>query len=486
MIDRLLLLGLCLLLGELSAPAQSFRYVVDDADGTPPAVHAERRERLLRTMQPSDVAVVMSADVRNRQNDVDYEYRQNSNLLYLTGFPHPHAVLVLCASGIPIGSGTHREVLFVKPRNAEREQWSGVMAGPEEAMSVFGIDTAAALSELVPTLERLLADERGQDAEAVSRTLYVDSWPTKKLDMPLLGRNFYLDTETKRDLREHFPNIDIRTPIPGLSAMREIKDTTELRLMRKAINITMAGHRTAMQGCEAGMSEYQIEALMEYAFRYLGAEDVGYPSIVGSSYNACILHYTTNRREMSTGDLILADCGAEYHGYTADVTRTFPMDGEFTEDQRTIYRVVLEAQDSGIAACTAGAPFSRPHLAAQRVIARRLAELGIIDHADSADQVKRYFMHGTSHYLGLDVHDAGTRGPLQPNTVITVEPGIYIPEGSPCDPRWWNIGVRIEDDILVTSGAPENLSGALARTAEAVEALMREPLPARPQSIRDE
>ncbi|MCU0330654.1 MAG: M24 family metallopeptidase, partial [Candidatus Kapabacteria bacterium] len=168
-------------------------------------------------------------------------------------------------------------------------------------------------------------------------------------------------------------------------------------------------------------------------------------------------------------DLILADCGAEYHGYTADITRTWPVRGTFTKEQREIYSIVLEAQDSGIAACRAGAAFSAPHMAAQAVIAKRLQELGIIS---SERDVRRYFMHGTSHYLGLDVHDAGTLGPLQPNTVLTVEPGIYIAAGSPCDPKWWNIGIRIEDDILVTSKGPVNLSAALPRAASDIEAMV--------------
>ena len=484
--SRAILTVAMVLLSTAFAHSQTFKYVIDDLDRIPPSVHAERRDHLVASMDAASVAIVMAAEVRNRQNDVDYEYRQNSNLLYLTGFPHPNAVLVLAPSGIPIGSGTHTEVLFVKDRDASREQWSGVTAGPEEAMQFYGIDTAVSMEELVPVMDILFGDERGEGGSVKPPTLYLDGWPTKKASMPILGRNLYVDTQTKRALREKYPGLKIKSAIPQLNAMREIKDTAELRLMRRAIDITMEGHRTAMRGAEEGMSEYQIEALMEYAFRYLGAEDVGYPSIVGSSYNACILHYTTNRREMNTGDLILADCGAEYHGYTADVTRTFPLDGAFTDEQKIIYRIVLEAQDSGIAASVSGAPFRAPHKAALSVVARRLAEIGVISDADDDDQVKQYFMHGTSHYLGLDVHDAGTRGPLKPNTVITVEPGIYIPEGSPCDEKWWNIGVRIEDDILVTEGAPENLSGALPRTVEGIEALMREPLPARPKSIRDE
>ncbi len=461
---------------SLPAFAQTFRYEVFDSDHILPDVHAQRRARVLASLPPGSVAVVQAADVRNRQNDVDYEYRQNSNLLYLTGYPHPGAVLVLCADGIAVGDTTVTEVLFVPERNQSSEQWTGVTAGPQEAMAVYGLQMARPTTALVPTLDRLFADERGQDGSPSPqpRRLYLDGWPTKSIALPLLGRNMYIDTEVKRALRERYGNLSITPKLAVLDTLREVKDTAELRLLRKAVAITIDGHRRAMQAAKPGMKEYQIEAFMEFGFKHGGAEDVGYPSIVGSSYNACILHYTTNRRAMTTGDLILADCGAEYHGYTADITRTFPLSGTFTDDQRAIYAIVLEAQDSGIAACTVGAAFRAPHEAAARVIGRGLAALGIISDAEDPAQIRAYFMHGTSHYLGLDVHDAGTRGPLRENTVLTVEPGIYIAEGSPCDPRWWNIGVRIEDDILVTATGPENLSASLERTSEDIELLMNQ------------
>jgi Xaa-Pro aminopeptidase len=300
-------------------------------------------------------------------------------------------------------------------------------------------------------------------------TLYLDKWPTSRLSMNLLGKNLYLDKEIRKGLTDRFAGLEVKSGIDALTYMREVKDTSELRLMRKAIDITVKGHSHAMARARSGMKEFEIEALIEFGFKSLGAEDVGYPSIVGSGYNSCILHYSTNRRKTLAGDMILADCGAEYHGYTADVTRTFPLGGRFSPDQRIIYDVVLEAQDSGIAACRAGAAFKASHIAATRVIQRRLKELNIISDSTEA---KKYFMHGTSHYLGLDVHDVGMKGPLRPNTVITVEPGIYIPSGSPCDKRWWNIGVRIEDDVLVTNGDPDVLSRDLPRAAEDIERMV--------------
>jgi Xaa-Pro aminopeptidase len=216
------------------------------------------------------------------------------------------------------------------------------------------------------------------------------------------------------------------------------------------------------------MTEYQVQALGEYEFKKFGAESPGYTSICGSRENSTILHYNSNRRIMNDSDLILLDMGAEYHGYSSDVTRTIPVNGKFTSDQRLIYELVLKAQNAGIKACIAGNEFNSAHKAAVEVLAEGLVKLGIIK--DPADYSK-YYMTGTSHYLGLDVHDVGTRGPLKPGTVITVEPGIYIEENSDCDPKWWNIGIRIEDDILITDKGPVNLSEAAPRNVEEIQNL---------------
>jgi Xaa-Pro aminopeptidase len=212
-----------------------------------------------------------------------------------------------------------------------------------------------------------------------------------------------------------------------------------------------------------------VEAKGEYTFHYHGAEDIGYPSICGSAENGCVLHYEKNRRPLSPGDLILLDMGAEYHGYTADITRTLPVSGGFTAEQRAVYDIVLRAQEAGIRACKTGNAFREPHNAAYREVAAGLLELGLIT---TEKQAKQYFPHSTSHYLGLDVHDPGSYGVLEANQVITVEPGIYIPPGSPCDKKWWNIGIRIEDDILITPDGPENLSGKLPRDPEVIEKLI--------------
>ena len=241
--------------------------------------------------------------------------------------------------------------------------------------------------------------------------------------------------------------------------------------MRKAIDITCEAQNELMRKLEPEMTEYQTEAIVEFVFKMNGAEHEGFPSIQGGGPHSCVLHYVTNRRTLGSGDLLVSDIGAEYHGYTADVTRTLPANGRFTPDQRKIYDLVLAAQEAGIREVRAGNQFRAAHNAATTVISKGLKELGIIQ--DEGD-VRRYFMHGTSHYLGLDVHDAGSYGPFATGNVITDEPVFFIAKDSPCDPRWWEIGVRIEDDILVTDGDPINLSTGSPRKAEEIEAVMGE------------
>lgn len=437
-------------------------YTAHDSDGIPPEVYRQRRARVLAAHTERAAILLLSADPRNRQNDVDYEYRQNSNLLYLTGCTEPRCALLLLPGGFQWNGSRVDELLFIPRRNPEREIWTGIRMGPEDAERLLGIRPTLEYASLPVVLDSVL---RTRD------TLYIASGlPTPSVQLPIFGTRVDIEQVLRDSLQHRNGRLVVRTSLRLLAAMREIKDEHELRLLGKAIEITVDAFNATLRAAKPGMKEYELEALMEYHFRRAGAEDVGYPSIVGSGYNSCILHYQTNRRTTQIGDLVLADCGAEYHGYTADITRTFPISGRFSAEQRTLYLLVLEAQDSAIAQARVGAPFRATHRAAESVIARGLMELGIIR---SPAEVRRYFMHGTSHYLGLDVHDAGTYGPLQAGTVITVEPGIYIPPGSPCDERWWNIGIRIEDDILVTEQGPVNLSATLARHPDEIEALMR-------------
>ncbi len=459
--NRILLLWFVVCAGISSAQVL-LPYQLDDTDPIPADVYRARRERLLNAHTNRAAILLLSADTRNRQNDVDYEYRQNSNLLYLTGCTEPRCALLLLPGGTEQNGSPLDEMFFIPPRHPEREVWSGVRMGPDEARRFLGFRTVFEYSALRAALDSVLLSRD---------TLYIASGlPTPTVLLPIIGTQLSLEQILRDSLQRRHPNLVVRTSLPALRAMREVKDEHELRLLQKAIDITLDAFEATLRQAKPGMNEYELEAMMEFHFRRAGAEDVGYPSIVGSGYNSCILHYQKNRRTTRQGDLVLADCGAEYHGYTADITRTFPISGRFSPEQRTLYLLVLEAQDSAIAAAVAGAPFRATHRAAESVIARGLIKLGIIE---SPSDVRRYFMHGTSHYLGLDVHDAGTYGPLKPGTVITVEPGLYIPPGSPCPERWWNIGIRIEDDVLITERGPVNLSARLARHPDDIEALMQ-------------
>ena len=259
-----------------------------------------------------------------------------------------------------------------------------------------------------------------------------------------------------------------------MNKLRETKTKEELVLLKKAIEISAVGQIEIMKAMHPNMSESEIQGVHEYVYKKYGAEYEGYPSIVGGGNNGCILHYIENNKTQVGNDLVLMDLGAEYHGYTADVTRTVPANGKFTKEQKLIYDIVYDAQEAGIKASVIDAPFQAPGKAASEVVTDGLLKLGIIKEAKD---VRIYFPHGTSHFLGLDVHDKGTYGIFKENTVITVEPGIYIPKGSDCDKKWWGIAVRIEDDILITKDGPVNLSAMAPRKAEAIEAMMLQKSP---------
>lgn len=438
--------------------------LVDDANGVydndllSPEFHQGRREALRAKLPKGGVAVFLAAPVRNRSNDVDYEYHQDPNFYYLTGLREPDALLFVFKEPRTIAGETATELLVVRDRDPRNEIWNGKTTGAEEARTLLGLKTTMGATRfknttLAWTAADVLYDHRVETPQ---------DDPHSSTDLADLLEHFEANAPKAT---ENGP-ADIRR---WMAELRELKTAEELVLMRKAIDITCEAQKELMRRLEPDMTEYQTEAIVEYVFKMNGAEHEGFPSIQGGGPHSCVLHYTTNRRTLAEGDLLVSDIGAEYHGYTADVTRTLPATGKFTPDQRAIYDLVLAAQDAGIAEVRAGKPFRAPHNAAWNVIVKGMKDLGIIK---GEDELKRYFMHGTSHYLGLDVHDAGTYGDLKAGSVITVEPGIYIAKDSPCDPRWWGIGVRIEDDILVTEGDPINLSASAPRKAVEVEALM--------------
>jgi Xaa-Pro aminopeptidase len=489
--------------------------------------HRGRRDIVRQILPDNAVAFVFGAATRNRSNDVSHEYRQSSNFLYLTGSEEPGSVLLIAPGGIRVDGRTVREVLFVPPRDPSEEVWTGRRFGTERAMSELGMELAVESTRfeeiVVPILEDETkqihhveipdAPESGSELErqlevflehvtplvwqpqnaggaALLRSLGESRAVFRAMKGVPMSPNSFADP-TARALAEAFTAADSneewarrRTELLAgrsegtllsltLTEARMTKREEEMALLQRAIDITVEAHREVMRQVEPGWTEYQIEALVEYTFKRNGAEQPGFPSIVGSGENSTILHYETNRRTTEPDDVVVIDVGAEYHGYTADVTRTIPLAGRYTPEQRAIYEIVYAAQEAGIQASRAHADFRAPHNAAAQVLAEGLARLGLISSPNDMGGLRRFFMHGTSHYLGLDVHDVGTYGPLTPGTVITVEPGIYIAAADDIDPKWWNIGVRIEDDVLVTEGDPVILSAGAPRQIDEVEALMR-------------
>lgn len=433
-----------------------------DQDLLPKSFHEGRRNALRELMPEGSIAVIFSNPIRNRSNDVDYEFHQDPNFYYLSGFREPNAMLLIFKDETVIDSIKTNEIIYIPEKDAEKEVWTGRQLGTQAAMEKLGIKLAKKNTNFT---------DKNFDFSVFSEVLYINPADdirddkNDKGDLYNLVKTFRnrIDSDKVKSNKIKLKNF--------LDQLREIKQPEELALIQKAIDITCDAQIELMKSLTPEMTEYQTEALVEYIFKKEGAEHPGFPSIMGSGENSCILHYTSNRKPLLKNDLLVSDIGAEYHGYTADVTRTIPVNGKFNEEQKIIYNLVLQAQEAGIEACKAGNKFWDPHTAATKVISEGLLKLGIIKNTF---QVNKYFTHGTSHYLGLDVHDAGTYGPLKENSIITVEPGIYIPEGSDCDKKWWNIGVRIEDDILITSGKPVILSAKAPRKTEDIEQLMKE------------
>ncbi len=420
----------------------------------------ERRERVLAAIRPG-VLVVPSAPLAIRNNDVEHEYRQDSDFFYLTGFDEPESVLVLNASS------EQPYTLFVRPRDPEREVWDGARAGVEGAVSEFGADAAFPIADLALKLPDVI-----QNTE---RLFY------------RLGKNRAFDDTVLAALDRVRSRARLGVTCPGaivdpasvVHESRLKKSELEISAMQRAVDITRDAHVEAMAKTSPGMFEYEVEAILRGIFRRFGSERPAYSPIVGSGPNATVLHYHKNDRRMQAGDLLLIDAGCEFDYYAADVTRTFPVSGTFTPAQRKIYQLVLDAQLASIELTRVGRTFDEVHAASVEVITRGLVELGIIegpvDIAISELRYKPYFMHKTSHYLGMDVHDVGAYfisgkpRPLEAGMVITVEPGIYIAHNAPVADEYRGIGVRIEDDVLVTADRPLVLSQAIPKRVDEIE-----------------
>ena len=449
--------------------------------------HKERREALRSKMPNNSVAVFFGNAIRNRANDVDYVYHQDPDFYYLTGYKEPNCVLVIFSNNQTNKEGkSYNELLYVQEKNPKKEQWTGVRLGTEGAKNTLGFDVALNGKEFLNSginylsFSSVLFKEFQNDSrnskldeadiykltEAFKTQIGYDVKTEQTADV-----NLQKELNNKKFIVTKKANIDTKSIGVFMSRLREIKSKEELFLLTKAVRISAIGQRETMKAMHPGMSETEIQGVHEFVYKKYGSEFEGYPSIVGAGNNGCVLHYIENSKTKVDNDLVLMDLGAEYHGYTADVTRTIPANGKFSVEQKLIYDLVYEAQEAGIATVKIGNSFKAPDEAARKVINEGLMKLGIID---SADKGRKYFPHGTSHHIGLDVHDPGMYNTFEENMVLTVEPGIYIPIGSDCDKKWWGIAVRIEDDILVTTKEPINLSGEAPRKSNEIEALMKE------------
>ncbi|MCP4636555.1 MAG: Xaa-Pro aminopeptidase [Methyloversatilis sp.] len=431
--------------------------------------YSERRARLIERMG-SGVAVIATAPERARNRDTHYGYRHDSYFYYLTGFAEPEAVLVLVAGDTP------RSILFCREKNEEREIWDGWRHGPDAAREKFGFDEAYIYGELDAKLPELIANQPrlhyviGEDA----------GW-----DQRMMAALNVVRAQVRAGRRAPSELLDIRQP---LDDMRLIKDLHEQTLMRQAADISARAHRRAMQATRPGAMEYEIEAEILHEFRRAGSEAPAYGSIVAGGANACVLHYVSNDAALRDGDLLLIDAGCELRGYASDITRTWPVNGRFSAAQRDVYQLVLDAQDAAFAEVKPGARFIDYHDAAVKVLAQGLIDLGLLkgtlDDVIEKGDYRRFYMHRTGHWLGMDVHDAGEyrpRGggpnewrPLEPGMVLTVEPGCYIRPADDVPDAFWNIGIRIEDDVIVTADGCDIYTAAAPKTIAEVEAVMAE------------
>lgn len=427
---------------------------------------SRRRQQLMDRMQ-AGIAVIPTAPEVTRNRDSHYPYRFDSYFYYLTGFKEPEAVLVLIAGSSP------KSILFCRDKDIEREIWDGFRYGPEAAKDEFGFDEAYSITQLDARLPTLMGNQPelffslGSDA----------GWDTK-----LSGWLNAVKAQARTGVQAPTKLVDVRQ---ALDTMRLVKSPYEIALMRRSAEIAAGAHNRAMQAVMPGKSEYEIEAEFLHAFYSQGAQAPAYTSIVAGGANACTLHYNANNAPLHAGDLLLIDAGCELDGYASDITRTFPVNGRFSAAQKDLYELVLAAQQTAIASVSPQHHWNAPHEAALDVLVDGFIHYGLCqgsrDSVLETGSYRQFYMHRTGHWLGLDVHDAGeyktAHGDwvtLQAGNVLTVEPGCYVRPAEQVPEHFWNIGIRIEDDVLVTANGHEVMTSTAVKTVAEIEALMRQ------------
>ncbi|MCS6765216.1 MAG: aminopeptidase P N-terminal domain-containing protein [Candidatus Protistobacter heckmanni] len=433
----------------------------------------------MRARMPEGIAILGTAPEVARNGDSEFPYRHDSYFYYLTGFAEPMSTLVLIAGDTPAGD---KALLFCREKNLEREIWDGYRYGPEAAREAFGFDEAYGVSELDARLPALLAG--------------------RKAVFSPLGQSEAADAQLRRWLDALRMKSRAGVTVPSsqhdltalIDEMRLVKDAGEIATMRRAAQISAEAHKRAMRICKPGLREYHLEAELLHAFRQAGSQSVAYNSIVAAGPNACVLHYRAGDAELRAGDLCLIDAGCELDSYASDITRTFPVSGKFSPAPRELYDIVLASQEAAVAATAPGRHFMEPHEAALKVLAQGMLDTGLLDRNQvggledviANQSYAQFYMHRTGHWLGMDVHDCGDyREPaadasgerpwrvLRPGMVTTVEPGIYVRPGEGVPERYWHIGIRIEDDAVVTPQGCELISRDVPVKADEIEALMR-------------
>tara|TARA_Y100000768_G_scaffold95402_1_gene69422 strand:+ start:219 stop:1511 length:1293 start_codon:yes stop_codon:yes gene_type:complete len=424
-------------------------------------IYKARRAEVAKRMEDNSILILSSSKLVSRNNDTTFPFRQDSNFFYLTGFQEPDSVLIVHSDG--------RSILFCREKNPDLEKWDGFMWGPAAAQENFGFDEAHDINLIDEILPNLIRGHKTLNA--------------------LIGKNLNFDAKITNwinranSMERHQGNIDLKNFSNQLGSMRLIKDETEISLIRKSCEIAAVSHKAVMQKAKVGMSEYDLETMYMNEFKVNGSREASYTPIIAGGARACILHYIDNDQQIEDGELVLVDAGCEYGMYASDITRTYPINGQFTGEQKAVYDVVLEAHNAACHAAKVGNPCTDPQRISEKSLSQGLKDIGLLD--GSLDEIldkklfREFYYHKIGHWMGLDVHDDcpyavdGKEILFQENMVMTIEPGVYVNDTANVDDRWKGIGIRIENDILITSDGYENLTAKVPVETEEIEQLMR-------------